>query len=86
MQEANHSIAFSRKSSSNQPGDIEPMMHSLYVTLGNFLLLVSRQPSVNRNLIAFTAWATFAHATVMAVQALQTQAPADNCWPPHLRL
>ncbi len=86
MREANHSIAFRRESSSNQSEDIEPMMHSLYVTLGIFLVLVSRQPSANRNLIAFTAWATFAHATVMAVQALQTQAPADNCWPPHLHL
>ena len=45
------------------------MMMSLYVTLGVFLLLASRNPSAHRSLIAFTAWSSFAHATVMSVQA-----------------
>ncbi len=45
------------------------MMMSLYVTLGIFLLLAARNPSANRSLIAFTAWSSFAHAAVMAVQA-----------------
>jgi len=45
------------------------MMMSLYATLGVFLLLASRNPSAHRSLIAFTAWSSFAHATVMAVQA-----------------
>ena len=45
------------------------MMMSLYVTLGIFLLLASRNPSVHRSLIAFAVWSSFAHATVMAVQA-----------------
>lgn len=45
------------------------MMLSLYVTLGVFLLLASRNPSAHRSLIAFAAWSSFAHATVMAVQA-----------------
>ena len=45
------------------------MMLSLYVTLGVFLLLASRNPSAHRSLIAFTAWSSFAHATVMGVQA-----------------
>ena len=44
------------------------MMMSLYVTLGIFLLLAARSPSGNRSLIAFTAWSSFAHAAVMAVQ------------------
>ena len=47
------------------------MMMSLYVTLGIFLLLASRNPSANRSLIAFAAWSSFAHAGVMAVQALR---------------
>lgn len=47
------------------------MMLSLYVTLGIFLLLASRDPSANRSLIAFTAWSSFAHALVMGWQALQ---------------
>ena len=44
------------------------MMMSLYVTLGIFLLLAARNPSANRSLIGFTAWSSFAHAGVMAVQ------------------
>ena len=46
------------------------MMLSLYVTLGIFLLLAIRNPSANRNLIAFTAWSSFAHAALMGTQAL----------------
>jgi hypothetical protein len=44
------------------------MMFSLYVTLGIFLLLAVANPSANRSLIAFPAWSSFAHATVMAVR------------------
>jgi hypothetical protein len=46
------------------------MMMSLYVTLGMFLLLASRNPSAHRSLIAFAAWSSFAHAAVMSFQAL----------------
>jgi predicted MFS family arabinose efflux permease len=46
------------------------MMLSLYVTLGVFLLLASRNPSAHRSLIAFTAWSSLAHAAVMTVQSL----------------
>jgi hypothetical protein len=49
--------------------EVGPMMLSLYVTLGIFLLLATRNPSANRSLIAFTAWSSFAHAAVMSVQA-----------------
>ena len=45
------------------------MMMSLYFTLGIFLLLAARNPSANQSLIGFTAWSSFAHATVMGVQA-----------------
>jgi len=45
------------------------MMMSLYVTLGIFLIMAARNPSANRSLIAFAAWSSFAHASVMAVQA-----------------
>ena len=48
-----------------------PMMLSLYVTLGIFLLLAVRNPSANHSLIAFTAWSSFAHAGVMTVQAIR---------------
>lgn len=45
------------------------MMLSLYVTLGIFLLLATRNPSASRSVIAFAAWSSFAHAAVMAVMA-----------------
>jgi hypothetical protein len=47
------------------------MMLSVYVTLGIFLLLAARDPLANRSLIAFTAWSSFAHAALMAVQAFR---------------
>jgi hypothetical protein len=46
------------------------MMLSLYVTLGVFLLLASHNPSAHRSLIAFAAWSSIAHASVMVVQAV----------------
>jgi hypothetical protein len=55
----------------NQSEDIEPMMLSLYVALGIFLLIAARNPSANRSLIAFTAWSSFAHALVMVIQAFK---------------
>ena len=48
-----------------------PMALSLYVTLGVFLLLAARNPSANRSVIAFTAWSSFAHASVMLVMSIQ---------------
>jgi hypothetical protein len=50
--------------------DALPMMLSLYVTLGIFLLLAARNPSANRSVIAFAAWSSFAHAAVMAVMSV----------------
>lgn len=45
-----------------------PMIMSIYVTLGIFLLLAVRDPAANRTLIAFAGWANLAHAGVMAAQ------------------
>jgi hypothetical protein len=50
--------------------DALPMMLSLYVTLGVFLLLAVRNPSAHRSVIAFAAWSSFAHGAVMAVMAI----------------
>jgi hypothetical protein len=58
----------------NQSTYDEDMMLSLYVALGIFLLIAVRDPSVNRSLIAFTAWSSFAHAAVMAVMGLRSAA------------
>lgn len=49
----------------------EAMILSLYVTLGIFLLLAARDPSAHRSVIAFAAWSSFAHASVMAVMSIQ---------------
>ena len=54
-----------------QSEDVEPMMLSLYVTLGIFLLIAARNPSANRSLIAFAAWSSIAHAAVMVLQSIQ---------------
>src|SRR6266700_5971156 len=51
------------------------MLMSLYATLGVFLLLAARNPSEHRSLIAFTAWSSFAHAALMAVQAFLNLIP-----------
>ena len=45
-----------------------PMIMSIYVTLGIFLLLAVGNPATNRSLIAFAGWANLAHAAVMAAQ------------------
>jgi hypothetical protein len=45
-----------------------PMIMSLYVTLGVFLLQAARNPAANRSLIAYAGWANVAHAGVMALQ------------------
>jgi len=52
----------------------EAMMLSLYATLGIFLLLAARDPSAHRSVIAFAAWSSFAHASVMAVMSIQVSA------------
>ena len=54
------------------------MLISVYVTLGVFLLLAGRNRSANRSLIAFTAWSSFAHGAVMAVQAFRNVIPRGD--------
>jgi FtsH-binding integral membrane protein len=45
----------------------DTMMMGLYVALGIFLLIAVRNPSAHRSLIAFAAWSSFAHGTVMSL-------------------
>ena len=52
----------------------EAMVLSLYATLGVFLLLAARAPSAHRSVIAFAAWSSFVHATVMALMSIQVPA------------
>ena len=55
-----------------------PMIMSIYVTLGVFLLLAVRDPAANRSLIALGGWANLAHAGVMAVQEFRHVIDAKN--------
>ncbi|MGA9884198.1 MAG: DUF6632 domain-containing protein [Candidatus Acidiferrales bacterium] len=47
-----------------------PMLLSVYITLGVFLLIAARNPSAHRSLISFAAWSSLAHAFVMLIQAV----------------
>jgi hypothetical protein len=47
----------------------------IYAALGVFLLLALRNLSANRSLIAFTAWSSLVHASIMAVQAFHNVIP-----------
>ena len=47
------------------------MFLSFFVVLGLFLLLTVKKPSAHRSLIAFAAWWSLFHASVMAIQTLQ---------------
>jgi|SRR5579859_1115824 len=57
------------------PDPAEAMLAIVYVTLGVFLLLALRNTSAYRSLIAFTAWSSFTHGGLMAVQALRNDIP-----------
>ena len=57
------------------PDPAEAMLAIVYVTLGIFLLLALRNTSAYRSLIAFTAWSSFTHGGLMAVQALRNDIP-----------
>jgi hypothetical protein len=50
------------------------MILGVYATLGIFLLIASARPAEHRSLIAFTAWSSLVHASIMGVQALTNAA------------
>ena len=52
----------------------DTMMMGLYFVLGIFLLIAVPNPSAHRSLIAFAAWSSFAHATVMSALGLEMPA------------
>jgi hypothetical protein len=52
--------------------ETEPMFLSFFIVLGPFLLLAARNPSAHRSLIVFTAWWNLGHATVMAIETIQS--------------
>lgn len=48
----------------------EQMIIAIYVTLGLFLILASKDPLQNLSLIWFTVWSSFVHGGVMLIQSL----------------
>jgi len=56
------------------------MMLGIYVTLGIFLLIASRDPLANLSLIWFTVWSTVVHAGIMAAQALANPEQIGHLW------
>ena len=51
--------------------ETEPMFLSFFVALGPFLLISARAPTSHRSLIAFAAWSSLAHASVMAIETVE---------------
>jgi hypothetical protein len=56
------------------------MILGVYVTLGVFLLLASRNPAANRSLIWFAIWSSVVHAVVMAAQAVANPEDVAHLW------
>lgn len=53
----------------------------VYFTLGIMLLIALRNPSAHRSLIAFAAWSSFAHASVMTTMVIRDSRSRGE-WPP----
>jgi len=51
--------------------ECEPMFLSFFIPLGIFLLLAVRKPTDHRSLIAFAAWWSLAHASVMLIETFE---------------
>ena len=58
--------------------EYEQMLIGVYVTLGVFVLLASRDPLRHLSLIWFTIWSSLVHAGIMAVQALRDDTERAN--------
>jgi len=64
----------------DQSSYADAMMGTLYITLGVLLLMSVRNPSAHRSLIAFAAWSSVAHATVMAIMAFHDTSEHELLW------
>jgi hypothetical protein len=47
-----------------------PMIIGIYIILGMFLIIASKNPVAHTSLIWFTVWSSVVHAGIMAVQVL----------------
>lgn len=56
------------------------MIIGLYVTLGVFLIIASRNPLAHRSLIWFTVWSSVVHGAIMAAQAIVNPQHIGHLW------
>ncbi|MFG1707779.1 DUF6632 domain-containing protein [Nonomuraea sp. M3C6] len=56
-------------SSGHEHAHVPPMLFTIYVVWGVFLLLAARRPLAHTSFLSFTMWANLAHALLMAGQA-----------------
>ena len=56
-----------------QKSACDPMFLSFFIPAGVFLLLSARKPSEHRSMIALAAWWNISHATVMAIQTVESR-------------
>jgi hypothetical protein len=57
-----------------QVDDGAQMILAIYISLGIFLLMASRNPLGNRSLIWFAVWSSIAHGGIMTLQAIHSSA------------
>ena len=56
------------------------MIVGVYVTLGVFLMIASRDPMKHLSLIWFTVWSSVVHAGIMGLQALANPEHRGHLW------
>lgn len=56
------------------------MIMGIYVTLGVFLIIASRDPMAHRSLIWFTVWSSVVHGVIMSVQSLIDARHIRHLW------
>jgi hypothetical protein len=60
--------------------DYLQMILGIYVTLGIFLILASRNPLEHLSLIWFTVWSSIVHGGIMAAQSLANTNNIGHLW------
>jgi len=56
------------------------MILGIYVTLGVFLVIASRNPLAHRDIIWFTVWSSVVHGGIMAAQSLAKPEHMGHLW------
>ena len=56
------------------------MILGIYGTLGDFLIIASRNPAADLNLIWFTVWSSVVHGGIMAIQSVLNPEHIGHLW------